>query len=360
MAAFKLASIPEQVATHLRGEILGGRWKDVMPGRDRLAGEMGVSPKSVREGLEILKKEGLLVEQGVGRRCGIRLLEESGRTPSLRVRILHYERSDPSCNRYVDSIFEALDHDLKEAGHVGGVARKSLTDLGMNVGRVATFVDQTPADAWIVVAGSREILAWFAEQATPAFALFGAWSSSPLAGGGPDHAPALRVAIRRLAQLGHRRIVSLSKRGHHPHGPTLTEQAVLDEMEAHGIPVGQYNLPEWEDSGEGFHRCLDQLFKFTPPTALFIEEAPYFIAAMQYCARHGIRIPRDLSLICGEFSSDLALCSPVIAHVRWNNQQVIRRVLRWANHVALGKKDYGHTPVKAEFSEGGTIGPAPQ
>ena len=41
-------------------------------------------------------------------------------------------------------------------------------------------------------------------------------------------------------------------------------------------------------------------------------------------------------------------------------QQVMamRRVMRWANHVALGKDDRRQSFTKAKFVEGGTIGPA--
>jgi len=33
-----------------------------------------------------------------------------------------------------------------------------------------------------------------------------------------------------------------------------------EKMEAHGIRTGPYDLPDWEDNREGFHRLLDQLY----------------------------------------------------------------------------------------------------
>jgi hypothetical protein len=42
--------------------------------------------------------------------------------------------------------------------------------MEMNVGRVARLVAGTEADAWIVSAGSHDVLEWFAAQAVPAFA----------------------------------------------------------------------------------------------------------------------------------------------------------------------------------------------
>jgi hypothetical protein len=56
--------------------------------------------------------------------------------------------------------------------------------------------------------------------------------------------------------------------------PGSFEQAFLDELEALGIPTGDYNLPDWSESPEGFHQLLAALFRHTPPTALILQEAP--------------------------------------------------------------------------------------
>jgi DNA-binding transcriptional MocR family regulator len=66
MPTFRTFTVPQQVAEHLREGILGGRWVDTMPGRDQLAEELEVSPRSVQEALKILEKEGLLIPQGPG------------------------------------------------------------------------------------------------------------------------------------------------------------------------------------------------------------------------------------------------------------------------------------------------------
>ena len=51
----------------------------------------------------------------------------------------------------------------------------------MDAGRVSRFVRKTKADAWIVCAGSREVLEWFSAQPVPAFALFGRRDGLPIA-----------------------------------------------------------------------------------------------------------------------------------------------------------------------------------
>ena len=66
MSFLSTHSVSEQVTAHLRECIHTGRWTDLMPGRNRLANELGVSPTTISRALEALEKEGLLVPQGPG------------------------------------------------------------------------------------------------------------------------------------------------------------------------------------------------------------------------------------------------------------------------------------------------------
>jgi len=270
----------------------------------------------------------------------------------LRVAILDYEPLALT----EGYIFELL-HLLEEAGHAAFLAGKSLQELGMDVRRIARLVAGTEADAWIVCAGSRGVLEWFAAQPVPAFALFGRRRSVPLASTGPDHLPASLAAVRRLLELGHRRIVMVVRQERRADGPGKIERAVLDEMEAHGIRTGPYHLPDWEDSREGFHRMLDELFRVTPPTALILGEAFLFTAAQMYLAQRGIMVPKHVSLVCSAPDPTFAWCVPTITHIRYDIRLVLRRVVRWANNVACGKDDRRNSFTMAEFVNGGTIGP---
>jgi hypothetical protein len=66
-----------------------------------------------------------------------------------------------------------LQHTLVKAGHDAYFCRNHLQSPGMNLGRVQKLVNQSPADAWIVAGGSREVLEWFSGRPVPTFALFG-------------------------------------------------------------------------------------------------------------------------------------------------------------------------------------------
>ncbi|MCX6874045.1 MAG: hypothetical protein NTW21_09595 [Verrucomicrobia bacterium] len=57
-----------------------------------------------------------------------------------------------------------LQHLLIEAGHQVLFAPRSLSDLRMDVQRVAGMVGKMVTGAWVVVSGSQEVLRWFAAQ----------------------------------------------------------------------------------------------------------------------------------------------------------------------------------------------------
>lgn len=325
-----------------------------MPGKDRLARELEVSPRTVERALKLLENEKVLEAQGLGKRRRVVAPDAGSEVRPLLVRILAYERSDEDLLHHIH-----LQGELQRAGHTARFATKSLQDLGMDVKRVAHFVEKTAADAWVVCSGSRPVLEWFAQQPVPAFAFFGSSSGIRIAGMVPRKNPALGEAVQRLTQLGHRRIVMLAHEDRLKPFPARFEQAFLDELAARGIPVGPYNLPLWKDTKEGFHRCLDTLFEHTPPTALIIAEPMLFHAARDHLAQQGRVAPRDVSLICDDPDVTFGWCHPAVSHIAWDHRPLARRVRSWTKNVSSGKSDYKQSFTLAKFVEGGTIGPVP-
>lgn len=346
-------SAVSQLADHLREQILHGKITGTMPGVNQLVRQLGVGTKTVLGAIASLEKERLIESQGGNRPRRI-AAPGSGGSRSLRVRILLYESSDLSADYIMD-----LRHRLEEAGHDAAFASKTLRDLRMQPGRVAGFVKQTPADAWVVVAGSKLILEWFLAQSLPTFALFGRMTNLPIAATGPRKSPAVAEAVRRLVALGHRSIVMLCREERRMPNPGLSERVFLDELEAHGIAPSRFNLPDWGDDMAGFHKCLDDLFRITPPTALLISDPVLFTAAHQHLAQRGIVAPRDVSMICQEPHPLFEWWAPPVSHIFHDSKPYIRRIVRWVENVARGVDDRAQTPTLARFIEGGTIGPAP-
>ena len=350
MGEWRLRSSSNQLSEFLREELLKGRWTGTMPGVHRLAADFQVNRKTVEAALQLLEGEGLLIGQGVGRRRRIDLSANHDR-PSLRVAILLFEPSDNDLSFIVD-----LKHQLRESGQTVTIAPKTQVELKSDLERIARLVRKHEADAWVILAGSRKILEWFQTQPVPAFALLGRHRNVAIPAAAPNRSPAIRAAVRRLVDLGHRKIVFLGRSLLRLPNPGFDGRAFLHELEAQGIRTGPYNLPDWEDSAEGLIRCLDTLFAVTPPTALLIDEAFLFVAVQQHLARKGIMAPGQVSLICTEYDHAFEWCRPKVAHFRWDSRPMVRRVVRWANQVSPGNQERGKLLATVDFVEGGTIG----
>jgi|TARA_B110000908_G_scaffold25302_1_gene29165 DNA-binding LacI/PurR family transcriptional regulator len=353
MSHLKVLTIAEQIAKHLHQEIMYGRWQELIPGRNELAKELGVNSKTVESALRQLEKEGVLIAQGAGKRRRIKASLKMKQVSKLRVALLLLDKMDAS-NIYIIELY----HQLEEAGFTPFYSEKCMSELGTDTNRLAKYVKQTGADGWVIISGSRSILEWFSAHEVPAFAMFGRRGSLSIAAVGPDKVGAITNATDRLLELGHRRISLLCREQRRIPEPGLSERAFLGKLTDAGIETGKFNMPDWEESKDGFNKILDSLFGPTPPTALIVDEVFLFNAAYYYLTSRGMRIPEDVSLICTDNDPTFAWCCPSVSCVIWDYSPVVRRVVRWVSNISHGKKDLRQTLTKSEFVEGETIGQA--
>ena len=345
-------TLADQVTEHLRSEILRGRWSSTLPGKHQLAAELGVNNKTVEGALRQLEKTGLLLPQGAGRKRLINLRSCDTSRP-LRIALLLNEHELDEKTKIVLEIKHALD----AAGHTIITLSKSLATLRFDPKLVAALVRRTEADAWLILAASRGVLEWFAGQPVPAFAVFGNRVGIKIPSVSPNKPPAVAEATRHLIALGHRRIVLLARRAARLPQPSAGVAAYLDTLREHGCQIGEFNLPDWEETNAGFHDCLHSLVRATPPTAMIVDEVTYFVATMQFLLQLGLKVPADVSLICTDDDVALSHCNPTVACMTWDMRPVIHRIVQWAANISRGKTDITQTLTPAEFVPGGTIGP---
>ena len=348
----------ELVAAHLCDGLRSGRWSGSLPGVLRLAADLGVSPHTVRRALKHLEAQGVLSGSGPGRSRAIKAAGATGATESspLRIGILRHDKSLTDDPQAATILVEIL-YSLEAAGYVGFLSDKSQIELRHNVPRIAKYLTSTQADAWVIEAGSTQLLEWCAGQELPCMALYGRSTGLSLAGTGPDKEPAFRDATRQLLALGHRRIVLIIRAGIRVPVPGACAQAFLEELAAQGIATSEYHLPDWEETPEGFHSLLERLFRHSPPTALIIDESARYIAAVEFLARRNIQVPAHVSLVSTDCDASLGWIYPRIAHMRWDSTRIVRRVVRWVDSVRKGKPDRKTLKFPAEFLPGGSIGP---
>jgi LacI family transcriptional regulator len=354
MSKFHILSAVEQVAGHLKHGIVHDVWRGEMPGVISLAAELGVNHKTVEAALSQLEREGLLRGQGARRPRAITNVAKAT-ARSLRVGILLYEPADCRLDYIVD-----IRHELSEAGHVPVFAKKAISEIGNDIGRLAKLVRDTEVEAWVVMAGTREVLEWFHARPQPVFALFGRFIGLKMAGTGCNKAELFSATVRQFAALGHRRIVLLARPGRKLPEPGFSEQAFLSALQAEGIAVGDYHFPLWEENKDGFLRCLDSLFGKTPPTALLVEEPTLFAAVQQFLATRRLRVPEDVSLVCTGQDLNFIWQEPSVTHFSADSAPWVSHLLRWASHASQGKPYHRQIFSQARFIKGATMGPAAQ
>ncbi|MDG1854663.1 MAG: substrate-binding domain-containing protein [Verrucomicrobiales bacterium] len=352
MREIQIKTAVEQTSDALKVAINAGELKGTMPGASRIAKTLGVNHKTVESALRNLELEGLIINKGA--RQG-RLVNSDNRKSTksgIRIAIFLLDQSDMADKMMIEIMYR-----LEESGHYPFYAHKSMLDLRMNKRSIARIVNNTEADAWITLAAPKEILDWFSKQEMPTFAIFGnRLEHVNIAGASPGKSHPVVNATQNLIELGHRRII-LVIRKHQRYPMTKSAQAFLDALRLNGIQTSDFNLPDWEETAEGFNELLESIFKITPPTAIITDEPYQYIAAQNFMANNGIQVPKHVSLICSDHDPIFRWCLPPVSHIVWDHKPILRRIDRWATNIKNRKFDVRQTILNATFVKGGTIGP---
>jgi DNA-binding LacI/PurR family transcriptional regulator len=331
-------SVLDQTVAHLREGLRTGMWGQELPGVLRLARQLDVSKDAVRAALQRLEREGLLLPEGHGKRRRVAgKARAANREGPLRVAILLREPLEVENGIFQRMMFN-VQRGLQSAGHQCIFAPKSQSCLGYDVRRIGRMVGKEAADAWVICAGSGELIEWFGRQQTPAIAVGGRRSDAPVTRVAMDLIPGMKAATQHLTDLGHRRVVLICPSEWRQPKPGLLAQAFLDELAALiGAEISpQYHLPDWEPTARGFRTLLGSLFRVTPPTALIVVEPMQAVAALSFLAQRRLRVPQDVSLVVRSKDSALEWCVPPLAHFQTAEEHFIRHALRWARQVARG------------------------
>jgi DNA-binding LacI/PurR family transcriptional regulator len=335
-----------------------GHWGGAVPGVVEIARHFNVSKFSARGALKILESEGVLYSRGAGRSRDLVSAEPKGMGKTCRVGILptvplHQEFS------FVQNTIGLIQSEVEKSGHHCFISSRALSQLGNDPARVLRHIGREHADAWIVNRARRDILTALAEHPTPVYAMGGYFTGLPIAGSVADIVPALRQAIDELVALGHRKIVSILPTRWRVPEPIPTAQALLDILRSKGIPVGDYNMPDWKESPEGLSNLLESMFQVTPPTALIVVEPAQAVGVLSFLARKKLRVPEDVSLLSMIIDPIQEWHQPPITKLMGPiEQQHVRHTMRWINKVVSGKVWHNQLTLAAKLHKGGTFGKA--
>ena len=352
-------TIAEQTAEFLRKGIRSGRWSGRLPGALRLARELDVSKASLIAALDMLEAEGLIIPKGVGKHREVAAsptLRPPGR--KLRVGLLPYE--DPAhANAFKQHQIFGIAAGVEADGHTFFIASRSQLALKSDPERLVRQLRSESADVWILLNPLAELQQAVLAAGIPAISI-GGRTDCGLPAAAYTMGRALADATDRLLALGHRRIALVCPVNWRKPEPNAYARDFLERLDRAGASGGDYGLPDWTETPEGFDRLLRSLFALTPPTALIVGDARQAMAVIQYLSLNGLRIGKDVSLVVRIPDPVFEWTTPSVAHFEFDADQVVRSVTRRLAAFAKGTVDTGAELFPSRFVDGGTVGPAPR
>lgn len=350
MQKFQLLSPSEQVARHLKLLLRQGRWTGLMPGTGTLAKELpGADPKAVGTALRQLVQEGWLEDRGVGRRR--KILKQAGARKLFRLGYLDYAKDGD-----VRLEWRMIEKFLTNSEVILEKSPKSMSELKWDVPQIARMVESMNQDAWIVPAGSKEVLEWFQNTGLPVYAVFGRHSKLKIDGFSFEISQSWKTLADRLVELKHKRISVVLRKERRTPAIGEEEKLFFERVSSMGIRPDSFSLPDWEETPSGFHSLLDSLFRFTPPTALILPETYLVHSAFQYFSSMGIKVPKDVSLVSMEDCEEFKWSSPPITRISKDFNLPCQAVSKWVDVISGGKPaPKQKTVCPVEFIEGGTL-----
>lgn len=167
-------------------------------------------------------------------------------------------------------------------------------------------------------------------------------------------------AMDHLLALGHRRIAML--------GTGEENLCALERCRAYKLALQEAGIPirpeyihlggSWVNPEGGAGKMARLLDLPEPPTAVFAGCDPMAIGAMQVCARRGLRVPDDVSIV-GFDDIEARHATPALTTVRWDEAEMGRMAVRLLAMVATGDDVEGRWNVPAHLVVRETTAPPP-
>lgn len=278
----------------LRNRVVRGMYSGRMPGGRALAEEFGVDPKTVFLALAKLEAVGLVCHTEKRGTFAVSPDERLGRSPLVFVRLVHVPPFDEKGKTdlwaavivyglqkaaakhnvrlmleypdSLDTVIEEIVRDSKVSGCVG----TCFVGIPMALRHTVRLADAS--GPVIIAEGHTE------ESAIPSVMF--------------DQLDAGRMAAEHLVKLGHRRVAFVSRE---PATPNLRARLRGAEEYLRGVGLSLSAKPKVRD--EDFAAMEDFLQAPDRPSAVILDRARSAEVLVGLAARHGVRVPEDLSVI---------------------------------------------------------------
>ena len=360
--AFIRKPLHDSVEAHLREAIARGDYRDTLPGERVLADTLKVSRPVLRLALEALEADGVIRRET---RRGTRILDAARALPqslpseSTRVALLSSQPFNALSGAAMEAV-RLLEQRLSAEG-LELVFRPCEPFLMRDANRaLSAFVKALPAGLYLLHQAPEHAQRWFAAQATPCVVMGTPTPGALLYGVDSDYAPAVRHAFGELKRLGHdpARIVL-----------TLPEIELAGQrsmtagfLDAGGRreciirhPMDRADLPVW--LAKNF---VPRLSAPDAPTAVLSGWNRFTVALVSgISARHGLKIPDDLSVVALADDPVFGMLIPAVTCYGRSPEKYVDKVARLILDIRKHRTPPDGQPrlITPDFMPGDSVGP---
>ena len=312
MTLVSYRSSVSQIAAQVKAGIHGGTWREWLPNERKLARELQVSRSTLRLALTQLGQAKVTTPvHGVGHR----IVEQVRRPLPGDVRSLGLlapaplTELRPSIELWISEL-KSLLHKLNFELHF----YSGKTPYSLAPGRALQRLTQRNVHAgWILVLSTEQIQHWFAEHDVTCVVAGSLFPGVSLPSCDLDYRAICRHAVGVLHRAGHRKIVLFERRNRCA-GEIESERGFLEAASTVDVEATIVHHDDTLDSAIRVLRKLCQ--QEVPPTGLIVANSNYYLAIITELARHGWRVPEQISLISRDDDPFLEFIVPSPARYR--------------------------------------------
>lgn len=348
-----------QVAARIVREINRGTWIAVLPSERALTETLQVSRKTVRKSIAQLQRDGVIkTSSRLGHRIVAQAPPPARHEPS--VGLLAPESLDklPS---YTALWFDELRALLFESG-IRLVAFSSVRffSRGMNES-LTRLIRQNPQTCWVLTHSSEDTQRWFFAHKVPCIVAGSCNPEVRLPNVDLDYFAVCRHAVGTMLRHGHRRVAfltQLSQRG----GDLDSEAGFNDAVHRSSRPDVESTVMHHDGTVDSVWRMLGRLFDApSPPTALLVAKPVFYLTTVAFLAERGLRVGRDVSLVCRDHDTFLSYLKPTPAGYSFSPKTYAKRVVPLVlAHVRNQKIKQTDQRIEPDFIPGLSLGPPPK
>lgn len=343
-------SLPVRLADEIEQSIQKSDWGEYFPGHRVLMKNYSVSAKTCLAAISQLEARGVISsgEQGKKRR----ILVKSKSTLKSMSNLLVIEGCGPLSGEDIQQLhtYQTI---WEEAGGSVQQVRFDLPRYRRPASLIHDAVQRYRADAILLhVPPAAWVRAAMAER--PVFLAGGEFIRADITGVGYNIQAELPRLVARLKAMGHERIAV----PFYPVGPRMEEAIQQGVAQGLGLKADSKMVRDCcpifpERVAAAWQEYWKKLFSSLKPTAVILNQDIHVQSLYGFCFRNGIKIPRDISVICMESTEHVEWCEPLPTRMRFPIEVAGAYFKKWVRGgcVALGVKY-----LDLEWIEGESVG----